>query len=407
MQVKYVLLLCALVGFFVSSGCDYPYTPDREEPLEVVSANPNLTPINGGAQICNPSISQNTTDYNGCMLLLNFAGIMAITIPQEFENEFPALATINHDRLTIVDTNNTLAWFTMRPSYIGGQFQDPEWSTHPDYIVSLGQDASRGEARTNWDGYIIRLQDKAFLRFCQDKMNVEATPHVWIESDSSINPGAKPADSAKYATTTYDSVTGFVDTGSVRNFLGTRNVKIVWSDGGNLKYLDYSQSSPTIITIPKPANPSAWNVEDPLISPDGNWVVYNYKSSDRKNEFASFAQRLEETALPVQIGLNASDPHWWVHPETNDFYVIYATYAENGGFIQQQFISGETDDGSVGSTWFLKLDISGSGTTALADWTKFTDAPVKLVDFPFRGGLSPDARFLCTGYKYAYLYDLN
>ena len=118
-----------------------PYVASVEDKDPSISESEigKVYPINGGIshQICNPSISQDTDRFPASMLWLNFGGDLGV---KSSDSEYTVVRdkVTQHDRLTISDTSNRVLWFLMRDTANGDcQFQDPEWSTHPNYIAAL------------------------------------------------------------------------------------------------------------------------------------------------------------------------------------------------------------------------------------------------------------------------------
>jgi hypothetical protein len=352
--------------------------------------------VNTGRQICNESISQDAENYSGCMLWLNFMGEMTVRVPSQWVDEYTIPAPFHHDRLTISDTGNTVKWFVMRPSFITGEMQDPEWTTHPDYIALLGQDDDAA-----WDGYIVRISDKEFFKFSEDGLNGTSTPHLWLPTGYT---GAAAPESLEY------DANGLVTKASIAAYFGTDTVKVAFSYkvGGwlTLRYIDYSAADPQVVELSRPEGKDDWHCESGLISPDGNWIVFNCYTGT--STYSAYVQELTPGSRPVLIAEPGADPHWWRDPADGSLFVVYST---TGGVISEGLEGFIGDDGSIdaslGSTLIRRADLtSGGGGGGPGSWYYFKDPPVNLVDLPFKGGLSPDGRFLCTGYNYAYLFVL-
>lgn len=378
------------LALMVGLGCDYPVEgwPEVEAP-PVESSLGVLKTINGGVQICNPSISQDTVNYKGCMLWLGFDELN-VTVPAEFAAEYSITDVAMHDRLTVTDSSNTVRWFLMRSSVpdIQGEIQDPEWTTHPDYVTFLGKDAA-GLGVGNWDGYVARVSDKGVLKFAEDILNAEATPHVWVGG-----PTATPH--APEAVAYYPN--GLIARDSIRAFFGTENVKITYSKkvAGilTLFYVDYALDTVTEVQLPRPEERDGYRQECALISPDGGFVVYNCYTDQDIVE--CYAQRLMPGA-PAEFVADGAEPHWWFYGGRE--YVIYSTggLLDNDRFEDPTFVPG-----SAGYTMRQEVELEATGPAHIA--FRMAGDPKEILDYPFKGGLSPDGFFMCTGYTYAYLF---
>ncbi len=117
----------------------------------------------------------------------------------------------------------------------------------------------------------------------------------------------------------------------------------------------------------------------PLFSPDGRHVVYNttFHASDM------FVMPLD-TAEPVPVGTGAH-PHWWDDPESGESFVVYRT--ENG--VYTGFPPGRTMRRKLGPD---NLPVG---------------EPEVICPYGFGGGISPDGRYLATGYTHPIVADLK
>lgn len=384
----------AAASALLLSMCEYPYSP-QTQPAPNVTAAPSesrLRPVNTGIQICNESISQDPVNFPGCMLWLNFNGNLAVNVPAKWLSDYTVRDVAMHDRLTITDTSNTVKWFVKKPAEIQGELQDPEWAAHPDYIATMGKDNQR-----NFDFFVVRISDKSWLKVNEDGLDGTSTPHLWLPRSHSAT-GTLPSNP------TFDSKTGLIDKASLVEYFGTDTVKIMYSKriGSYLQvhYADYSADVPVLTALKKPVGKEDWECESALFSPDGKWVSFNAFSG---NDYAAYIQELSPTSEPILVAEPGSDPRWYQDPADGSFYIVYSTL---GGLITEELIEGGNDDGSLGSTMIRKADLPAVGESVPA-WYVFKNPPVKLLDLPFKGGLSPDGKFLCTGYRYAYLYVLN
>jgi hypothetical protein len=129
--------------------------------------------VNPGMQICNSSISPDTSaDSSVRMMFLCFAG------KQNMINDSAGVVN-EHAVIYVVDKADSVQWFIGKPANYG-EWQDPEWSNNPNFAAALLGKA--GEAK--YDGVIIRRSDKQILKVMTadsyDKMDNTSTPYVWI-----------------------------------------------------------------------------------------------------------------------------------------------------------------------------------------------------------------------------------
>lgn len=404
MRVLSVLVLVACSsGLLLTGGCEFPYNPPADAPVKEGLGDAGggstirLRKVNTDIQICNPSITQDDQNYPGCMLWLNFAGKLSVK-PGQFEGEYTIgeEEVKQHDRLTISDTSNTVRWYVMRPDKIKGDLQDPEWSTHPDYIATMG------ETDKIYSGYAVSISNKTFFKFNDKNLTSTSTPHLWVPDRFTSGGTTVPASPQ------YDETTGMVDKASVKTYFGTDTVRVLFSlktNGLTIHYIDYSVDSPTLTALPKPEGRESWSCESALFSPDGKWVVYNCINwQTDQNE--AYVQRLAPDSKPVLVDAHGGDPHWWKSPNGSLFVTYYGPSVASG-LMRETFAVGKNDDGILGSTYKQKIILPDTDAgESLAAHTLFESAPRELLGLPFKGGLSRDGRFLCTGYIYAYMYVL-
>ncbi|MCX7725504.1 MAG: hypothetical protein N2053_01515, partial [Chitinispirillaceae bacterium] len=205
-----------ILSIILLFSCKFIYEPFPEPPLEINNngegeSRYRVFPINGTAQICNPSISLDTVNFKGCMLWLNFSGTLQLNVPSEMNFD---IRSMQHDRLTITDTSNTVRWFIKRES-LGAdereEFQDPEWSTHPEYIVTL----LSSNSQSKWGCFVIHLLTNKYLKVCAEGLNQTSTPHLWVKPNY---PFGNIPENIKY------DEDGFIDVSSIKAFFGTSEV---------------------------------------------------------------------------------------------------------------------------------------------------------------------------------------
>ena len=292
-----------------------------------VSSIGKVFPLNGGQQTCNPSVSQDTVNYPASMLLLNFAKIDVKSSDKSFLKDQVEV----HDRLTVVDTANNVKWFLMRNLSKGEcEFQDPEWSTHADFIVAL------------------RGYDQVRLTY------VDGTE-------------GHPLDIV------------FID----------------YANGGKKK----------AVKLKKPADRNDWEIDSPLISPDGNFVVYNMKKS---GSWEAYIQELSKTSEPIKIERTKdmisepAQPHWFEF--AGRLFVLWAEIPGIEMLNKNKLENASVQDGSVGRTVMREVRLfAGAPSDIAVEWVGENRV---VATVPMIGGRSPDGKFLATGTNPAYLIKL-
>ena len=176
------LKFASLSLLFALSACVYePEQFAGSETSNEKTETGSIVAVNGGKQICNPSVSQDPENYPAAMLWLNFGGKLNVEAP---DSVYTTSKVVQHDRLSVSDTSGKVLWYLMRDTESGDcQFQDPEWSTHPNYIVALrAYDTKGNKACENLDYgvFAVRMSDKKKFFFYDKDMSEFATPHLWV-----------------------------------------------------------------------------------------------------------------------------------------------------------------------------------------------------------------------------------
>lgn len=395
-------LLTAISALMGLTAC--VYEPEQFDESEYSSENSassaktdmgTIFAVNEGKQICNASVSQDTVNYPGSMLWLNFGGKLNVT---PSDSGFTTSRVIQHDRLTVTDSSNTVRWYIMRDTTAGEcQFQDPEWSTHPNFIVALrAYDIDGRKACENLDYgiFAVRMQDKKKFWFYEKKIGEFATPHVWV------SPEAVPDTSAKDST--------------IEGFFGTKDVRLVYVNEKNeivfvdLASGDLKKAVANAKKLKKPSGIDGWMVDSPLISPDGNYVVYNAVNPSM-NGWNSYVQQLSENAAPVKIEVgedmmgSPAQPHWFKYGER--LFVVWAEFPTGSQFVNKNDLTAASvQNGSAGRTVMREISLNADAPADLAfDWVGQVR---ELAPVPMIGGRSPDGKFLATGTNNAYILQL-
>ena len=385
---RYFVFLCALFA-----AC---YSPDpfEAETVEVTTSQTSkigkLFHVNGEEQICNPSVSNDMENYPASMLWLNFSGKLDVKAPDSI---YTTKRVRQHDRLTVSDTAGKVNWYMM----IGSdecQFQDPEWSTHGSFIVSLSGHAY-SEGKLNCGGsldygiFAVRMSDKKRFWFYDKDIIETATPHLWV--DESATPDTSASDS------------------TVKGFFGTDKVRLTYVSSGNeIVFVDFANGGlKKAKKLKKPAGRSKWEIDSPLISPDGNFVVYNML--ENPSTWEAYIQELSENSTPIKIeqtqGMMSApaQPHWF---EFNGrLFVLWAEFPSGSQMLNKADLMKESvQDGAAGRTVMRELRLAANAPSDLAfEWL---DDMREIAPVPMTGGRSPDGKFLATGTNLAYLLKL-
>jgi hypothetical protein len=132
----------------------------------------------------------------------------------------------------------------------------------------------------------------------------------------------------------------------------------------------------------------------PVISPDGEWVVYASgegaeTGSTLKQRSSVYISRLEEGAQPVLVAKDsACEPRFEQNPPDGKQVVIYTTLAPNSGWE------------GFGKTIKAEVDVSGAAPV-------IGTREVLVATGSYAGGLSFDEKFLCGGGEDVAMLDLE
>ena len=402
MKTFFLKLLPLLV--FAACYDPEPYVASVEDkgPSTSESEIGKVFPINGGVsfQICNPSVSQDTARFPASMLWLNFSKI-GVKAPDSVYNVVSSKdrKVSQHDRLTISDTSETVLWYLMRDTANGDcQFQDPEWSTHPNFIASLRAydvNGSKACSPDNLDYGIIavRISDKKRFVFYDKKESEFGDPHIWVDP-SVVEPDTSTSDT------------------TIRGFFGTDRVRLVFvrtkeenMQVRELVFRDFANGGKEVkLKLPKGYNGKS--LENPLISPDGKFVTYNLVDASQTN-WDAYIQELSKNSEPMKIekldGMISApaQPHWFQYDGR-----LFVVWAETDGFIRndKDYTVSSIQDGSAGRTAMREVRLSPGAASDLAmEWIGDVR---ELAPLPMIGGRSPDSKFLATGTSHGFMIEL-
>ena len=353
----------------------------------------SIVAVNGGKQICNPSVSQDPENYPASMLWLNFGGKLNVEAP---DSVYTTSKVVQHDRLSVSDTSGKILWYFMRDTAAGDcQFQDPEWSTHPNYIVALRAFNSKGErgckeSDLDYGLFAVRMSDKKQFFFYDKDISELATPHLWVNPDAVLDSAA--------------------DDSTIEGFFGTNDVRLVYVDKKNrIVFVDYANGgTKKAVTLKKPSGVDGWMMDSPMISPDGKYVVYNLINTAMTG-WRSFIQELSKDATPHEIEKTSGmisepvQPHWFTF--AGRLFVVWAEFPQGSQYVNKNDLTDESvQNGSAGRTVMRELKLAANAPADLAfEWV---DNAKEIAPVPMIGGRSPDGFFLATGANYGYLLKL-
>lgn len=365
------------------------YSPERYEADSASKGESNqsdfgtLFDVNGGHQICNPSVTMDEENFPASMLWLNFSGTLNVS---DAPKGFSTSKVGEHDRLTISDTAGKVLWFLMTDSVPGVEceFQDPEWSADGRFVVALGgfnAKGTKGCDEIEYGIFAARLSDNATFFLVDSSVGEYADPHLWV--------GAPKAE--------VDS------TDSLQMFFGTDAVKLVYSDGSGLAYVDYAKSEKPVKLF-RPDSVAGDELGNPLISPDGNFIAYHQLSSSYA--WNSYLQELSPESRPIEMEKsgemisNPVFPHWWSFHGRQ--FVVWAEFAPGNSYLNKSDLLKEsTWNASVGRTAMREVSVNASAPSDISvEWIGDVRevAPVPLI-----GGRSPSGHFVSTGTNNGYL----
>ena len=374
-------------------ACYSPEPFEAEVGDTASQASGSVYPVNTMEQICNPSVSQDTVNFPASMLWLNFGSDLKVTRPDS-EYTVSKADVVQHDRLTISDTAGKVLWYMMADFDAGDcQFQDPEWSTHPDYVVALRAYDINGRKSCydlDYGMFAVRLSDSKKFWFYDKDIIETATPHLWVSPDASVEEDA--ADS------------------TVEGFFGTKDVRLTYvSEKKEIVFVDFANGGlKKAKTLKKPADRSSWDIDSPLISPDGKFVVYNMLENPATWE--AYIQELSPSSVPVKIERlsgstsDPAQPHWFEY--NGRLYVLWTEFPQNWPQMlnKSDLRETSTQDGSVGRTVMREVRVlAGAPVDLSVEWVGEART---VASVPMMGGRSPDGRFLATGTNYGFLLEL-
>jgi hypothetical protein len=333
------------------------------------------------------------------MLFLGFDRLQ-VNVPAQFF-DYQTSNVVMHDRLTVIDTTNTVTWYIMRDALDNsGDLQCPEWSTHYDYLACLV-----GHIGKSYSGYAVRFSDREVLKLCDNVMEEFSTPHFWL-----------PATAGNGVSLTNLSFkeNGFIEKEHITSYFGTEEFKYVYTlpaQNGTLFFVDYtSNDAPQPRPLTKPQGRENWYCASPIISPDGGWIAFHCFTNATKGPlYSSYIQQLHPGSHPVLIAEGASDPHWWVDSTTGSYHIIY-TKTFNDYFTEYDFTDTTIETRLLSGCTLRQPLIGNENEQSLENPSLMVDntsEPDTLIRLPFKGGLSHDGRFLSTAYKYAYITKLD
>ena len=162
------------------------------------------------------------------------------------------------------------------------------------------------------------------------------------------------------------------------------------AEGRPLCFLDFSGTD----NRPSASSPPRGIPRVPVISPDGDWVVYASGAGAEAGSALSqrssvYLVRMREDAVPVLIAADSACEPRFVQAAQGRLEILYTTLAPNLGWE------------GFGKTLKVSVDVSGAdaGGAAIPE--------VVAADGSYTGGLSWDGRYLCGGGGHVAMRDLQ
>lgn len=274
------------------------------------------------------------------------------------------------------------------------QFQDPEWSTHPNYIVALRGFKAKGSKSCtdllDYGLFAVRMSDKKQFFFYDKDISEFATPHLWVNPDAVLDSSAEDS--------------------TIEGFFGTNDVRLVYvNKKDQIIFVDYANGgTKKAITLKKPSGVDGWMMDSPMISPDGKYVVYNVINAAMTG-WRSFIQELSKDATPFEIEKTSGmisepvQPHWFAF--AGRLFVVWAEFPQGSQYVNKNDLTDESvQNGSAGRTVMREIKLAANAPADLAfEWV---DNAKEIAPVPMIGGRSPDGFFLATGANNGYLLKL-
>ena len=149
-------------------------------------------------------------------------------------------------------------------------------------------------------------------------------------------------------------------------------------------------------------------MDSPLISPDGNFVVYNMINSAMTG-WKSFVQELSGNAKPIEIEKTTGmvsepvQPHWFSF--AGRLFVEWTEFPQGSQFVNKNDLSeASVQNGSAGRTAMREVSLAAGAPSDLA--FAWVGDVIELAPIPMIGGRSPDGRYLATGTNNGFLLEL-
>jgi len=401
MLKKMMVSWLALIALILS-GC---YQPKQAVfgPNVITKQNGNLIYLNPHepreqGQVCNVSATQDPDNYPNSILFLNFPGplncrrgdtTMYINSEYMIPESWPFQS---HDHLFIVDTSNTIRWFFELPEqYLS--MQDPEWSNHPNYISFLCE--AEG---ASYYGYVAKISNKDTLSLYAGGLKETSDPFIWVQPTDSI-------DTSTWSGAVNPNLTTF---DKVKNYFNTTHVKFVYlNEPPGLGYraiycADFrhvQNGKPEVFQMERPTGDlSGWNIEAPIVSPNGRWVAYQLRLG--ADIFKAYIQELKPGSKPIFIA-DGGEPHFWEREDGT----LYIVYTDNAGEVYSTIDLLSIPRGSIGQTYLQEVRLFTSGPPSLR-FSKIGE-PVVVCPYPMKGGMSKDGTMVGTGYDIPYIWVID
>ncbi|MBD3315023.1 MAG: hypothetical protein GF344_04495 [Chitinivibrionales bacterium] len=197
---------------------------------------------------------------------------------------------------------------------------------------------------------------------------------------------------------------------SILQFLGAENAKLVfidrWEGMAQLCYIDFSEDTewPQVHRIEAAKGPKDTGPKVPMLSPDGNWVVFcdsglgGEHGAKYSNNSNLYLCRLEEQAQPILlVEDHAHEPRWMWRANTPT--IVYPTHAFDKAWEATVKV-GDEDIANPAETKKISVNLSTNPPQV--------GVPEVLFDGGgYTGGISWDNRYLCGAGGLVAIIDLQ
>lgn len=258
--------------------------------------------LQAGVQGCNSSVSLDTVNFPGCQAFMPFAGPSYLFNPDSIPGTREYFEM--NDRVVIADTSNSMKWTIHKSQFDSvDEIQDPEWTTHPEFMCLIGGKRKPRISNFDWSGYLIRIKDKQNLRIVSNRMIEISDPHVWIGGNR-VERSSAPLTFDTNGVTSYAAVTGFTGFSEARVAYMLRDnfarsfIRVIIYQSGDAKTAD-------LVTPDSLANGA---IQDLRFSPDGKYIAFTWWNRSTLTP-SSCVVNIETSRFQI-LHRNSMAPYW-------------------------------------------------------------------------------------------------